>query len=183
MVEDARAPKALDLLTRGRDASSRFAGNNDQPHRGLRQFELVLPGHLCQAQGIGRRTEQHGYLVVQEKVQTRHAAHPAPRQAEIALSGRGVERSPEAKERSKRERKEQPVAWTQPDDSEDLLPAVQNPIPAFGAIQPVERPGVGTRSLMQSAVPGQGISQYLAIRRRIRLIRQELSLGGKRQAR
>ena len=110
VVEDAGAPGRLDAAARGRDAAARLAGHDDRPHRRTRQVDAFLAGRLRQPQGVGRRTEHDGRLVVAEKPQAGGAAHAAAGQAEAAVARGGVEGGPEAEERPEREREKQPFA-------------------------------------------------------------------------
>src|SRR5262249_33652671 len=127
--------------------------------------------------------EEHRYLVVQEKVQTSDTAHSTTRQAQITLSRGGSKRGPESKERTKREREKQTVVGNQANNLEDFIPAVQHPAPALARIQPIERTGMSTGSLMQPAIPVERIRENLTVRRRMQLIGQQLGLGRERQAR
>src|SRR5438105_13086663 len=113
----------------------------------MAQIKPLLPRYLGKAQRVRRRAEKDRHLVLQKEVQACDAAHSAPGKAEVAEPDCGIERSPKSEEGPEGKREEQPIARTHSRDLKDLLPAGQNPVPAFRRIEPAEWAAVGSGCL------------------------------------
>ena len=184
MVDDARTPAALDLLAGGRNAAPRLAGHDQHPHGAVRQRRPgapPLPGHLDQAQGVGRRAADDGRAHDVDQRQARLARHPAGGHAVGAELGPGVERGPEAEERTEGEGEQDPVVRPDPRPAVHRPPAVEHPLPALRRVQPPQGAPRRRRGLVVARVALYRIGERGPPRRRRVLVRDELRLGGQGQ--
>src|SRR6516165_8098677 len=110
VIEQPRSPGALDAFSRRRDAAAGFARDNQLANQRAGQVDALALRYFRQAEGIGGRTQNDGRLVVEEEAQAGAAAESAAGQTQTPHARGCLERGPEAEERTKRERKEQPIA-------------------------------------------------------------------------
>ena len=168
-------PRVAGMLPPGSPAT--ISARTDE----ARQVDALLARRLGQPQGVGRRTQHDGRLVVAQEAQAGAAAHAAAGQAEAAVPPRRVEGRPEAEERPEREREEEPIARPHAGHAINGRPVVEHPGPAFRRVEPAQRSAGRAGSLAQAAVALDRVGERRAVGRMLRLVGQQLRLGGERQ--
>src|SRR5438045_783330 len=139
MIDNSRSPRLFDPVSRSRNTSTGFAGDNQDAHTAVGKSLRLLCGNLRQPQGIGRRAADHCWMNIVDDRETHGTGHTPARNAMRANLATGFESGPESEKRSEGKGKEDPILSVHLRTTKNRLPAVQNPLPGFLRIEPAQR--------------------------------------------
>ena len=181
MIEHARPPRVLDALARRRDRGARLALADHRPDRGERVLEPPLERDVDQAERIGRRADDRGGLELGDRSQAFAALQAAERQRERADVLDARRGRPELEVGAERERQRHAIRRGDARLAQDQRKAAPLGEPVLGRLQDAQTVPHGPARQVQVRVVLERERQVRAVRRRGRLVGQQLVLGGERE--
>ena len=172
MIEAGGTPGGLEPIPCRRQPRSGLAGVDGGANGRGGDIDAILRRDLGKVEGVGRRGDENGRFVGEDRIESLARRHAAAGDRHGAQLARPLVSAPEADEGTKRECEENAV-----DAGDAGLPALSPPGPAPGCVEPAQALSSRTRRLVDAHILAAMAGEIRAVRGMVSLVGRQLLFG------